>query len=168
MKGTGGDVLYLDFDGVLHHENCFWHPRRGAYLVAPPGYTLFQHAMLLERLLAPYPRVEIVLSTSWVRRYGCSHAAKRLLSSLRARVIGATFHSRMNERDFMELPRGQQVMGDVTRRQPKRWLALDDDPDGWPEQSLPNLVRTDEQAGIGAPHVKAELIEKLTRFGEAT
>ncbi len=23
MKGTAGDVLYLDLDGVLHHENCF-------------------------------------------------------------------------------------------------------------------------------------------------
>lgn len=166
MKGTGGDVLYLDFDGVLHHENCFWHPRRGAYLDAPPGYTLFQHAKLLSTLLAPYPQVEIVLSTSWVRRYGCSSTAKRLPLPLRARVIGATFHSRMNERDFVELSRGQQVLGDVMRRQPKRWLALDDDPDGWTLECLPNFLQTDEREGISAPHVHVQLIDKLARFGE--
>eukprot|EP01037_Dinobryon_pediforme_P012453 gene12453-12540_t len=148
MNGTGGDVLYLDFDGVLHHENCFWHPRRGAYLDAPPGYMLFQHAELLSTLLAPYPQVEIVLSTSWVRRYGCSDTAKRLPRPLRARVIGATFHTRMNERDFVELSRGQQVLGDVMRRQPKRWLALDDDPDGWTLECLPNFLQTDEREGI--------------------
>jgi hypothetical protein len=25
-------VLYLDFDGVLHPDEVYWHPRRGAYL----------------------------------------------------------------------------------------------------------------------------------------
>jgi len=119
MKGTAGDVLYLDSDGVLHHENCFWHPRRGAYLDAPPGYMLFQHAELLSTLLAPYPQVEIVLSTSWVRRYGCSDTAKRLPLPLRARVIGRLSTLELNERVFVDLSRGQQVLGDVMRRQPK-------------------------------------------------
>ncbi len=167
MRGTDGDVLYLDFDGVLHHENCFWHPRRGAYLLAPPEYKLFQHAGLLELLLAPYPHLAIVLSTSWVRRYRYSKTANRLLPSLRARVIGATFHSRMNERDFAELPRGRQVLADVLRRKPARWLALDDDAADWSEDSLQNLVKTDEHAGISAPLVQRELIEKITRFGAA-
>ncbi len=27
-KGAGALVLYLDFDGVLHHENVLWHPKR--------------------------------------------------------------------------------------------------------------------------------------------
>lgn len=31
-KGRGEPVPYMDVDGVLHHENCLWHPRRGAYL----------------------------------------------------------------------------------------------------------------------------------------
>lgn len=168
MRGTGGDVLYLDFDGVLHHENCFWHPGRGAYLDAPPDFTLFQHATLLETLLLPYPQVEIVLSTSWVRRFGCSGTAKRLPASLRARVIGATFHSQMNEPAFVELARGQQVMGDVMRRKPKTWLALDDDPEGWPHESIPHFLQTDERDGISAPHVHAQLIDKLKRFRKQT
>ena len=76
------------------------------------------------------------LSTSWVRRYRYSKTSNRLLPSLRARVVGATFHGRMNERDFAELPRGRQVLADVLRRKPARWLALDDDAADWPEDSL--------------------------------
>ncbi|WP_177218878.1 HAD domain-containing protein [Polaromonas sp. OV174] len=124
MKGTNELVLYLDFDGVLHHENCLWHPKRGAYLCAPGRYSLFQHSELLERLLEPYPHVKIVLSTSWVRRYGMANTAKRLPPSLQARVIGATFHSRhMNDDEFTGLARGQQVYEDVLRRRPRKWLA---------------------------------------------
>ena len=47
LRGAGELVLYLDFDGVLHHENVLWHPNKGAYLCAPSRYTLFQHAELL-------------------------------------------------------------------------------------------------------------------------
>lgn len=164
MKGTGGLVLYLDFDGVLHHENCLWHPRIGAYLSAPDGYVLFQHAELLENLLSPYPCVQIVLSTSWVRRYGVTKAAKNLRPALRQRVIAATFHSQMNEETFNALPRGQQVLNDVARRQPRGWLALDDDYLDWPAESLDHFVRTHEHDGISAPAVRAEIEQKLAQM----
>jgi hypothetical protein len=74
----GDLVLYLDFDAVLHQENCLWSPKNGPYLKAPPGYDLFQHAPLLEQLLDPCPQVKIVLSTSWVRSYGCTETNNRL------------------------------------------------------------------------------------------
>ena|SRR5450830_205965 len=164
MKGTGELLLYLDYDGVLHHENCLWHPKIGAYLSAPDGYVLFQHAALLEQLLAPYPQVQIVLSTAWVRRYGCSKAAKNLRPALRSRVIGATYHSSMREHEFTALPRGLQVCSDVVRRRPRDWLALDDMDEGWPEHSLPNYVRTHEQEGISDLAVLAEFQEKLGRM----
>ncbi len=63
-RGRGELVLYLDFNGVLHHENCLCHPRKGPYLCAPAGHTLFQHVALLQELLFAYPDVRIVLSTS--------------------------------------------------------------------------------------------------------
>lgn len=31
VKGLGLPLLYLDFDGVLHPEYCYWHPRKGPY-----------------------------------------------------------------------------------------------------------------------------------------
>lgn len=164
MKGTGGLILYLDFDGVLHHENVLWHPSIGSYLSAPDGYALFQHAELLERLLVPYPQVQIVLSTSWVRRYGVVKAAKNLRPALRQRVIAATFHSRMDKASFDALARGQQVVADVARRKPQRWLALDDDHIDWPAVALHHYVRTHEHAGISDPTVLAELERKLAEM----
>lgn len=163
-RGHSGLILYLDFDGVLHHENVLWHPRLGAYLSAPEGYTLFQHALLLEQLLEPYPEVRIVLSTSWVRRYGCARAAKNLRPSLRARVVGATFHSRMDEESFVAAPRGVQVWSDVVRRQPRDWLALDDDYLNWPEWCQDRYVRTHEHEGLSEPLVLAEFKQKLARM----
>ena len=107
--GRGAPVLYLDFDGVLHHENVLWHPKKGAYLNAPPGHQLFQHVDLLAELLRPYPDLRIVLSTAWVIRYGYRRTAKRLPPTLRQRVIGSTFHSTMEPESFQGLPRGKQV-----------------------------------------------------------
>jgi hypothetical protein len=166
MKGAGGLIVYLDFDGVLHHENCLWHPRRGAYLVAPKGYVLFQHAPLLEQMLEPYPAVQLVLSTSWVRRYGCSATAKRLPPALRSRVIGATFHSSMDEQLFCEAPRGMQVWSDVLRRKPRDWLALDDDWLHWPKWCLDKYVRTHEYEGLSEPNVQIEFKMKLKEMGK--
>lgn len=162
MKGTNALVLYLDFDGVLHHENCLWHPRRGAYLSAPDRYSLFQHSELLEKLLEPYPSVQIVLSTSWVRRYGMTTTAKRLLPSLQVRVIGATFHSHhMRDDDFWHLLRGQQVFEDVLRRRPGNWLALDDDAEGWPTEHAGNFVQTHRYEGLSDPDVLVEFKRKI-------
>ena len=155
-------MLYLDYDGVLHHENCLWHPRRGAYLVAPQRYSLFQHAPLLEEMLEPYPTVQIVLSTSWVLRYGCSATAKRLPTALQARVIGATFHSRhMRDDDFRFMPRGQQVTEDAMRRRPVEWLALDDNEEGWPAEHAHRHVHTHMYEGLSDTAVRAEFEQKL-------
>lgn len=51
----------------MHHVNVLWHPKKEAYLCAPAGYKLFQHANLLASLLEPYPMIKIVLSTVWGR-----------------------------------------------------------------------------------------------------
>lgn len=162
MNGTNQLVLYLDFDGVLHHENCYWHPARGAFLVAPERYSLFQHALLLEQLLEPYPSVSIVLSTSWVIRYGCSKTAKRLPKALQARVVGATFHSRhMLVAEFRNLPRGQQVFDDVLRRSPLDWIALDDNAEGWPTAHINKYVQTHKYEGLSDPDVQAKFKSKL-------
>lgn len=162
--GRGSVILYLDFDGVLHHENTLWHPKQGAFLCAPPGHRLFQHADLLAEILAPYPDTLIVLSTSWVLRYGHARTSRRLPAALRQRVIGSTYHSSMNLDNFRQLSRGQQVLADVGRRMPLNWLALDDDSQGWPESCRENLVRTDEVLGLSAPAVQDELRAKLQRL----
>ena len=161
LPGNGGLLLYLDFDGVLHHEDVWWHARIGPYLRAPDEFKLFQHLDLLETLLAPYPEVRIILSTSWVRRYGCSKASKQLGPRLRQRVVGATFHSRMSEDLFMSLSRGKQVWDDVLRRKPRDWLALDDDDEGWTPECAGHFVKTHDHDGISDPNVLATFTRKL-------
>jgi hypothetical protein len=160
--GKGEPVLYLDFDGVLHHEDVYWHPTRGAYINAH-GHRLFEHVALLEAILDPYPEVRIVLSTSWVRQYGFSDTAKRLGPTLRAKCIGATWHTgmRLNELSYLQLSSGMQIVHDVARRQPLDWVAVDDDYDGWPEKFEANLVRSHPFIGISAPGVLQELRHKL-------
>lgn len=164
-KGRNALVLYLDFDGVLHHENVRISNKQGPFLLAPERYRLFQHSELLAELLKPHPQVRIVLSTSWAVRYGVSGAANRLPPELRSRIIGGTFHNRyMRKDEFLQTPRGQQVIADVQRRQPHDWLALDDDWDGWTEPYATHWVRTHEYEGISAPEVLATFRERLAEM----
>lgn len=165
LRGQGEVVLYLDFDGVLHHEDVWWHPRRGAY-INTPGFTLFEHEHLLENVLLSFPEVRIVLSTSWVRVRRFGGAARRLSPCLRERVIGATFHTQMNAGSFQALPRGVQIFSDVARRRPSHWVALDDDASGWPSEWIGHLIQTDEVLGISAPGVLENLRMHLQRISQ--
>lgn len=162
-KGRDGCILYVDYDGVLHHQNCLWHPKRGAYLQTPPEYVLFQHAELLASLLAPFPQIEIVLSSSWVLQYGLTGAAKRLPEKLQRRVIGGTFHSRHMQRDAFQFEklRGEQVYEDVLRRRPRDWIALDDSVEGWPSEAVGHFIQTNPEEGISDPKVLFEIKERL-------
>lgn len=158
------DVLYLDFDGVLHPEDVWLLARGGKpFVKSPPGRHVFERAQLLAELLEPYPHVGIVLSTSWVRKYRYRRTTEFLPPSLAGRCIGSTFHSRMDRRVFEQLPRGRQVRADVGRRTPANWLALDDMNDGW-NGAEENVVITHEIDGIGDPDTCRQIREALRRF----
>jgi len=164
---TADKVLYLDFDGVLHPEDVWWHPKRGIYVRSPPGHQLFEWMHILEELLSPYPHVAIVLSTSWVRERRFSFAKERLSPALQERVIGATFHHEfMRRENFCLLPRGVQIAQDVARRSPKVWLAIDDDARDWPEHYRSNLIQTDGQTGLSTPSIQEKVRAKLQKFNE--
>jgi hypothetical protein len=165
---TGGQVLYCDFDAVLHPQSVYVKRRVGPFLWNAPGHQLFENVLLLEEVLTPYPNVRIVLSTSWVRRYRGSIArvTRRFTPKLRARAIGATFHSAMDAAAFADVPRGMQIWSDVLRRRPVSWLAIDDDDEGWPAWCRHKLIKTHDVFGISEPSVLAELRSKLeSTFG---
>lgn len=157
-------ILYLDFDGVLHDEQVYFHPRRGICLDTP-NRTLFEWMPILDDLLAPHAEVKIVLSTSWVRIRDFSFAKSQLSSTLQERVIGATFHSReMRKNEFVLMPRGVQIANDVFRRSPQAWFAIDDDHLGWPAWCRDNLIKTDGSRGISALFVQEAIQKMLERF----
>jgi hypothetical protein len=87
---------------------------------------------------------------------------------LRQRVIGATFHARyMRKDEFSQISRYHQIIADVARRHPSRWLAIDDDLDGWPEIALTNVVRMPLVLGLGDSAAALELERRLEKvFGE--
>ncbi|WP_368622630.1 HAD domain-containing protein [Paraburkholderia sp. BR13444] len=170
-RWRGGIVLYLDFDGVLHPEDVWRRPGIGPYVASPPGHEVFEHAALLADCLEPYPALRIVLSTSWVQVLrSVRKVTRRLPPELHRRVVGATFHRRMDPVWFQSVPRGVQVWGDVCRRRPEAWLALDDDEAGWPVVCRPHLLHTDPVLGLSAPAVLTELQARLAamhRSGKA-
>lgn len=161
LAGRNKLVLYLGYDGVLHHQNVLWHALMGPCLSAPEEYKLFQHSNLLEQLLEPFPTLCIVLSTSWVGYCGYAKARNYLQPSLRYRVIGATRNSQSDSPNFAGAPRGEQVRQDVLRRQPKSWVALDNNAPDWPIDGLDRLACTDSHEGLRPPSVQLELLRKL-------
>ncbi|QNT63320.1 hydrolase, partial [Ralstonia solanacearum] len=70
-------VLFLDFDGVLHRGNSYLTPE-GIVSSAPGRIELFEYAAILDRLLEPYPLVEVVLSTDWAPKFGFEFARDAL------------------------------------------------------------------------------------------
>jgi hypothetical protein len=165
MPGRDELICFVDYDGVLHNEAVWWSPEKGPHLRAPAGHSLFQHAPLLQEVLLPHPQVKIVLSTSWVRSFGFAAALDRLPPPLRAKTI-ADIYTDMTD-DCFGAPRGVQIWSDVLRRQPRNWLAIDDDAEGWPESSLDKLVRCDGVHGISAPAALSELRQKLEHMCRA-
>ena len=152
-------VLYLDFDGILHPADVRvtreepLYPRvyvRGQ----PTDEPLFRYMSLLELLLAPYPELKIVLATSWVRALGYEFALKQLSPALRERVIGATTFQAPTRFDSIDI--------DAESRGLTRWLALDDDVCGWPEERRHLVVApTNPVLGLAQPGVAAEFAEML-------
>ena len=165
-------VLYLDLDGVVHHEAVLWHPRKGIYMspYQAAGHALFEWLPHLEEVLAPFPSVALVLSSTWCIRPGYSKTLRLLPESLRMRFIGGTFHKRVHGADpwtlasFRNSPRGEQILADVQRRKPRHWIALDDDIEDWPASAQAHLIACDGSMGLSCPLVRETLQQKLLQF----
>lgn len=147
QSASDRQVLFLDYDGVVHRFGAI-RTRRGIISVSP-SIKLFEFAPVLAEWLEPYKRLEIVLSTSWVRILGYQRAKAALPATLRERVIGATYHSRYYDAStWPSMERGIQVLRYVRTHRLTRWLAIDDEIAGF-EDCLSHVVRCDEQLGLG-------------------
>ena len=164
-------ILFLDFDGVLHPDAVYRVPGQGIVLktaMLPEGYEntfLFCYLPYLESVLADFPKVSMVLSTSWVSVVGFERARECLSPGLRERVLGATYHS-LYTPNWHYQTRFEQIFAYVARhRLGSRWLAIDNDPEGWPAVQYENLVLTDDDAGLGDTAAVSRLRERLASLG---
>lgn len=156
-------ILFLDFDGVLHPDAAYLE--KGRPVLRADG-ELFMWTPHLVEALAPYPNVQIVLSTSWVQVRGFTRARDALPEALSKRVIGATWHSAMQGGGWggggMPVQtRYQEIARYVRRAQLKHWIALDDDAEGWAESAKDKLIHTNPDKGIADPMTLMLLREKL-------
>lgn len=154
-------TVFLDFDGVLHPDEVYLV--RNQPVLRMDGFSLFEWSGILAESLDPYPAVQLVLSTSWVRLLGFEEAREHLPEPLRQRVTGATWHATVPRR-WTQMTRYEQVLHYIERHRTTRWLAIDDDGAGWAEKHLPNLVLTDSLLGLGVASAQADLRDKLQRF----
>lgn len=157
-------LCYLDYDAVLHDGNVLRNRSKGMS-IKTPGRTFFEWMPILEALLAPYPDLKIVLSTTWVRELGFNEAKNELSDALRDRVIGATFlHPKVVKLEFDTMSRGMQIWKDVERRKPTHWFALDDDAFGWPARCTSNLIQTSDLLGLSDPAVQERVRQRLAEM----
>jgi len=161
-------ILFLDFDGVLHPDRVFV-TRKGPKLRGE-GH-LFMWMPILEAELSAFPAVGLVLSTSWVRQMGFTRAKKRLSPELQRRVVGATWHSSManawaDQIWWDQSSRYGQIMRYVGRAGITRWLALDDDIEGWAHSNRHRLICSDGSKGVSDDLITQDLRAKLrAEFG---
>lgn len=146
------DVLYLDLDGVAHPADVWYERATRQVTLRTPGHELFESMPIFIEAIAPYPALHVVLSTSWVRTYGFEQTLEFLPKALQGRVIGATYDASSPDAwRWDRLRRYDTIALDVLRRQPKRWLALDDDGIGWPAEEHSALVPVPSALGLACP-----------------
>jgi len=156
------DVIYLDYDGVLHPSDVYAYPDVPIIRLEAPGHELFENVAVLELILAPFPHVVVVLSTTWCLHHGVPFAMEQLTPAIRTRVIGTTFDS--DNPHLWRMPkmsRWDQISCDVERRKPRRWLALDDDGFAWPERERDKLVLTPADLGLQCVKAQNELKTRM-------
>lgn len=152
-------ILYLDFDGVLHPADV--RVTRDEPLCPkvyvrdqPTEEPLFRYMPLLELLLTPHPELRIVLSTSWVRKFGYKFSINQLSPNLRTRVIGAATFPAPTRFDAIDI--------DAEERGLTSWIALDDDVRGWPDARRHQIVApSSPMLGLAQVGVAAELAARL-------
>jgi hypothetical protein len=143
-------TLYVGFSSVLH---------RGEGLVDDLGVVTldsgeppFHFASVLIDALTPYPSVQVVLTTNWVRTLGEERTVALLPRELGMRVVGTTlrFPPRLGElRD--ETGRTGSIFRHAAAAGIRTWLALGDDLYGVPRDEESHFLRVPAETGLETP-----------------
>lgn len=118
-------TLFVDFDGTLHVGNAYMDD--AGEITLDTGRRLLEFAPLLAELLAPYPKVEIVLTTSWARRLPEERVIAYLPPELRPRVVGTTSSIKPRRSHVLDgTERTHVITSYAYGKRLKHWLAIDD------------------------------------------
>ncbi len=170
---AGQQVVYLGISGVLH-------PSRSRYLLAhskPPsadGHLDYEAAPVLERLLSPWPRARIVLTSMKASKLGLETVLEKLGPGLSERVIGSTFddittrvrrgpqRQALSSDDYWRLDKCAIVRIHAAWLQPSAWVAVDAEDIGWSHsERRSHLVVVDGCRGLLDPAAQDRLLTML-------
>ncbi|WP_035883434.1 HAD domain-containing protein [Cupriavidus metallidurans] len=165
-------TLFVDFDGTVHRGHALLDENGEVSL--DTGNPLFEFVPELERLLDPYPQVEIVLTTSWLDKLPFERVLSYLPPPLAKRVVGTTQGIKPR---FGYLKDGSArtyiIRTYVFEHRLKNWLAIDDSVYGAYHLNTsvltlePHLVLLDSRQGIGAPEPQRRIEDWLAEVHSA-
>lgn len=167
-------ILYLDFDGVLHHEEVYTNGNTP--FMKEPGRKLFEWVDILDNILDNHRDISIVLSTSWARYLRYDYSKSMLPPKMQEMCIGACWHSSMkydsgwgggytsSSYPYDNLTRYEQIKQNSKRRFTENWIAIDDNYYGWAEEDLDKLVKCDHALGLSDIKTQKDLINKLKQL----
>lgn len=158
-------ILFLDFDGVLHHKDTAGRelrPRDQAALDSLSdaerryidkegrlivGANLFCHAERLVIALQPFPDVRIVISSTWRNYFDIDRLKVFLPATLADRVIGVTPAVFSRDGAYLRSREIDRYFSEHNSR--TNWLALDDTSYQFFDYSKnPNLILLDGERGF--------------------
>ncbi len=157
-------VLFLDLDGVLHYD-AVYRDDQGAPSMRKEGHALFEWSAPILRLVAGFPELAVVLTSSWVPVFGYAKTLAYLPEPLPERVAGATWDGSVPPELWHRLTRYEQLQAYLGQRIVSDWVAIDDDASGWPPAlARRRLVLTNPHRGLSDLRKQVELVRKLAPF----
>lgn len=146
-------IIFLDFDGVLHDIE---EGEKALFSETAREPRLFIWAETLSSLLAPFPRVAVVIHSAWRNVFSLSDLTSRLPLELSKRVIGMTEPG---------LPRWDSIQLYLNDRDTScACVILDDSPDEFPSNH-PMLIACHPSRGLSDESTQTLLASWLSRHG---
>jgi hypothetical protein len=152
-QSQAAPTLFVDYDGTLHSGHALLDA--AGQVTLDSGGQLFEYAPLLVEILEPYPDVEIVLTTSWLRAMPTEKVMSYLPPELARRVVDTT---RGRIARFSHVRNGTERTDIIAcyalGKRLKNWLAIDDSVYGAyyfgrePGELVRNFVLLDSTRGI--------------------
>jgi HAD domain in Swiss Army Knife RNA repair proteins len=185
LQEAAGPTAYVGISGVLHPSESLY---RLLYGRSPweDGHAKYEGVPILEKALAAWPDVRLVLTSTQPWAHGLESVLEHLGPSLGNRVVGYTYQDLtvkihrealmrngrtrtlpFSDADYWRMNKSHIVSTHVEWSRPNRWIALDDEDILWPpEVRRDKLLLTDGCIGLQSAEAQDRLLTMiLMNFG---
>jgi HAD domain in Swiss Army Knife RNA repair proteins len=161
---SGTATLYLNFGGVVQVGHGLVD--RDGVVSLDSGRQVLEFAPTLVEILNPWPDVQLVLTTDWIRTVGLERTKCLLPVPLRARVLDTILAYRPRLSELLDgSAKTRAILAHSRLHRVLAWLAIDDETFGVPVEYEQHFLRTDPDHALGCASAQARLTEWLMRHG---